>query len=149
MNTDLSPEKLLAAYAAGIFPMADEVGETHWLAPDPRAVLEISGLKVSRSLRTVIKRGMFEVTLNRDFDSVIHRCADRPEGTWISDEIKEAYTTGSHGIQRSGLPTNRYVLLTVTKAAPVISPGYTPGKTEEDMRTEWTAYWAGVQATNS
>ena len=67
----------------------------------------------------------------------------------LFDEIKEAYTTGSHGIQRSGLPTDRYVLLTVTKAAPVISPGYTPGKTEEAMREEWTAYWAGVQETNS
>ena len=67
----------------------------------------------------------------------------------LFDEIKEAYTTGSHGIQRSGLPTDRYVLLTVTRAAPVISPGYTPGKTEEAMRKEWTAYWAGVQETNS
>ena len=67
----------------------------------------------------------------------------------VFDDINEAYATGSHGIRRSGLPTNRYVLLTVTKAAPVISPGYTPGKTEEAMREEWTAYWAGVQETNS
>ncbi len=67
----------------------------------------------------------------------------------IFEEIKEAYTTGSHGIQRSGLPTDRYVLLTVTKAAPVVSPGYTPGKTEEAMREEWTGYWAGVQKANS
>ena len=67
----------------------------------------------------------------------------------IFDEIKEAYTTGSRGIQRSGLPAERYVLLTVTKAAPVVSPGYTPSKTEETMREEWTAYWAGVQEANS
>jgi len=67
----------------------------------------------------------------------------------IFEEIKEAYTTGSHGIQRSGLPTDRYVLLTVTKAAPVVSPGYTLGKTEEAMREEWTGYWAGVQKANS
>ena len=67
----------------------------------------------------------------------------------LFEEIKEAYTTGSHGIQRSGLPSRRYVVITVTKAAPVISPGYTPGKTEEDMREEWTAYWARVQETNT
>ena len=67
----------------------------------------------------------------------------------LFEEIKEAYTTGSHGIQRSGLPSRRYVVITVTKAAPVISPGYTPGKTEEDMREEWTAYWARVQEANT
>ncbi len=67
----------------------------------------------------------------------------------LFDEIKEAYTTGSRGIQRSGLPARCYVLINVTKAAPVISPGYTPGKTEEDMRVEWTAYWAGVQEANT
>jgi len=67
----------------------------------------------------------------------------------IFAEIKEAYTTGSHGIQRSGLPTDRYVLLTVTKAAPLVSPGYTPGKTEEAMREEWVSYWAEIQESNS
>ena len=67
----------------------------------------------------------------------------------LFEEIKEAYGTGSHGIQRSGLPSRRYVVITVTKAAPVISPGYTPGKTEEDMREEWTAYWARVQEANT
>ncbi|MQF90109.1 MAG: pyridoxamine 5'-phosphate oxidase family protein [SAR202 cluster bacterium] len=67
----------------------------------------------------------------------------------LFDEIKEAYVTGSHGIQRSGLPAKSYVLITVTKAAPFMSPGYTPGKTEEDMRKEWTGYWAGVQETNT
>jgi predicted pyridoxine 5'-phosphate oxidase superfamily flavin-nucleotide-binding protein len=67
----------------------------------------------------------------------------------LFDQIKEAYTTGSHGIQRSGLPAKGYVLMTVTKAAPLVSPGYTPGKTEAAMREEWTGYWAGVQETNS
>ena len=67
----------------------------------------------------------------------------------LFEEIKEAYTTGIHGIQRSGLPSRRYVMITVTKAAPVVSPGYTPGKTEEDMREEWTAYWAQVQEANT
>jgi len=67
----------------------------------------------------------------------------------LFDEIEDAFTTGSHGIRRSGLPAKRYVLITVNKAAAVISPGYTPGKTEESMREEWTDYWAEIQKTNS
>ena len=67
----------------------------------------------------------------------------------LFDEIEDAFATGSHGILRSGLPAKRYVLITVNKAAPVISPGYTPGKTEESMREEWTDYWAEIQKTNS
>ena len=67
----------------------------------------------------------------------------------LFNKIKEAYATGSRGIQRSGLPAKRYVLMTVTKAAPLVSPGYTPGKTESDMRKEWTGHWAAVQKNNS
>ena len=67
----------------------------------------------------------------------------------LFDEIEDAFATGSHGIRRSGLPAKRYVLITVNEAAPVISPGYTPGKTEESMREEWTDYWAEIQKTNS
>ena len=91
MRPDLAPTRLLAAYAAGIFPMADDNGEIHWLAPDPRAIIELEGLRVSRSLRRAAKRGGFEVTIDRDFFSVIQACADRSEGTWISQEIGEAY----------------------------------------------------------
>ena len=64
-------------------------------------------------------------------------------------EIQDAYATGSRGINRSGIPAQGYVLITVTKAAPMMSPGYTPGKTESEMREEWTGYWAGVQETNT
>ena len=67
----------------------------------------------------------------------------------IFDEIKEAFETGGRGIHRSGLPTKRYVLMTVTKAAELVSPGYTPGKTEEAMREEWTGHWAAVQESNT
>ena len=70
-------------------------------------------------------------------------------GGELFDEINDAYATGSHGIRRSGLPASRYVLMTVTKAAPLVSPGYTPGKTEEAMREEWAGYWAAVQESNS
>ena len=67
----------------------------------------------------------------------------------LFEEINDAYTTGSRGIQRSGLSAKGYVLIKVTKAAPFISPGYTPVKTEEAMRDEWTDYWANIQEANS
>jgi len=91
MDAMLSPDRLLAAYAGGIFPMADEHGRIHWLAPDPRAVLEPEALRVSRSLRAVLKRGDFRVTADRAFDEVITACADRAEGTWISPQLRRAY----------------------------------------------------------
>ncbi len=91
MRWDLSPQRLLAAYVVGIFPMADELGEIHWLAPDPRAVIDLDGLVVSRSLRTVLRRAVFEVRINTAFAEVIAACADRPDGTWISSRIREAY----------------------------------------------------------
>ena len=91
MRSLLAPERLLAAYAAGIFPMADDAGRIHWLAPDPRAVIPLEGFKTSRSLRSARRRGVFALTINRAFADVIQACADRPEGTWISREIYNAY----------------------------------------------------------
>lgn len=92
MRWDLSPQRLLAAYVAGIFPMADESGGIHWLAPDPRAVIELDQLTVSRSLRTVIRKNTYQVCFNTAFEEVLSACADRPGGTWISNEIKMAYS---------------------------------------------------------
>ncbi len=91
MRLPLAPERLLAAYAAGIFPMADETGNVHWLAPDPRAVIPLDGFNVSRSLRSVRRGGAFQFTINHAFVEVIEACADREEGTWISQEIHDAY----------------------------------------------------------
>lgn len=91
MCEDLAAEKLLGAYSVGVFPMADEKGEIHWFAPDPRAVICLDTFKVSRSLRAVQRRDVFEVTVNRAFDAVMQGCADRGEGTWISSAMKEAY----------------------------------------------------------
>lgn len=91
MRPELAPEKLLAAYAIGIFPMADDDGQVHWFAPDPRAVIELDSFKMSRSLRSVWRKNVFRITINRAFDTVIDCCADRADGTWISDDIKEAY----------------------------------------------------------
>lgn len=91
MDPALAPDSLLAAYAIGIFPMADEEGELHWLAPDPRAIIELQAFKPTRSLRGVLKRAVFDVTVNRAFHDVMEACADRPEGTWISQDIRDAY----------------------------------------------------------
>src|SRR3990172_12691156 len=91
MRSPLAPERLLAAYAAGIFPMADDAGRIHWLAPDPRGILELDAFQPSRSLRTVRRRGVFTITVNRAFSAVIEACAEREEGTWISDDIQAAY----------------------------------------------------------
>ena len=98
MLSELAPDFLLSAYAHGIFPMADDEGEICWFAPDPRAIIPLDGFKISRSLRSLCSRGRFNCAVNRDFDAVIRACADRPEGTWISDQIIEAYC----GLHRLG-----------------------------------------------
>jgi leucyl/phenylalanyl-tRNA--protein transferase len=87
----LMPEVILVGYQHGFFPMADDTGAIHWHCPDPRAVLPLEHLHISRSLRQVIRRREFTVTINKAFDEVIAGCADR-EDTWISDEIIAAYT---------------------------------------------------------
>lgn len=92
MHVDLSPENLLRAYSVGIFPMADEEGTTHWLAPDPRAIIELDTFKISRSLRAVVRKELYSLSINRAFSKVLKRCGDRSEGTWISAEISKAYT---------------------------------------------------------
>lgn len=93
MDPNLDSEILLPAYAAGIFPMADGDGKLFWLAPDPRAIIPLDGFTVSRSLRSTVRRKVFEITVDRAFDAVLAACAERDEGTWISDNIKGAYAT--------------------------------------------------------
>ncbi len=92
---DLSPERLIFAYSSGIFPWYSEGEPIMWWSPDPRMVLFPENLKVSRSLRKVIKNKGFEVRFDTDFGRVINMCASvkRPgqEGTWITDEMKKAY----------------------------------------------------------
>jgi len=92
---DLAPERLLAAYAMGIFPWYDERSPILWWSPDPRLVLEPESLHVARSLRRTIQRGSYRVTADTAFEGVIRRCAerDRPgqRGTWITEEMIEAY----------------------------------------------------------
>ena len=88
----LSPELMIRAYAAGIFPMSD--GADHpgifWVDPQRRGVFPLDAFHVSRSLRRRLRKGDYEVTLNRDFAGVVAACADRPE-TWINPEIYSTY----------------------------------------------------------
>ena len=88
----LTPEGVLLAYGHGIFPMADErSGEILWFRPDPRAIIPLGGFHVSRSLARTVKRATFEIRVDTDFEGVMRGCADRPEGTWISERFVEVY----------------------------------------------------------
>jgi leucyl/phenylalanyl-tRNA--protein transferase len=92
---DLSVERLLLAYRSGIFPWYSKDEPILWWSPDPRLVLYPSELRISKSLQKVIKRRVFQITVNKAFDAVIQGCADIKrsygEGTWITDEMKSAY----------------------------------------------------------
>jgi len=91
-DPEMSPERILAAYMAGYFPMADSRnGIIRWFSPDPRCILPLEGFRVPRSLRRTIHRSVFSITVDKCFPSVIELCASRSE-TWISDEIIHAYT---------------------------------------------------------
>ncbi len=92
MLRDLSPDILLAAYTRGIFPMGGPYGEVSWYSPDPRTVLPLEAFHVPRTLRQRCRQGRFDLRIDADFSAVIHACADRKEGTWITGDIIEAYT---------------------------------------------------------
>lgn len=93
---DLRPERLLAAYAQGIFPWPhDAHWPLLWFSPDPRMVLVPSALHVSRSLRKTLRHGDFEVRFDTVFAQVIRACATIPRptqrGTWITADMITAY----------------------------------------------------------
>jgi leucyl/phenylalanyl-tRNA--protein transferase len=92
---DLSPERLVAAYRHGVFPWFDKDQPILWWSPNPRAVLFPDKIYISRSLNKRIKRQQFTITTDQCFESVIERCANVPRGdqngTWITDEMQEAY----------------------------------------------------------
>lgn len=88
----LTPDLLVQGYQSGYFPMADPSdGRIGWFSPDPRAIIPLDGLRVSRSLRRTLRRKPFELASDRDFPGVMKACAARAE-TWISEEIITAYT---------------------------------------------------------
>lgn len=87
----LTPRVLVAAYSQGIFPM-DVDGEICWFSPDPRTIIPLDSLHVSRRLVRTCRSGKFEIRVNTAFEAVMRGCAKRDEGTWISEEIVTAYT---------------------------------------------------------
>lgn len=86
----LDPQLLIWAYRNGIFPMADEQSRIQWYSPDPRAIIDLNKFRPPRSIRSLIKKRKFAVSVNRAFDHVIGKCATR-DPTWISDQIIQAY----------------------------------------------------------
>jgi leucyl/phenylalanyl-tRNA--protein transferase len=93
-GADLAPSTLVDAYRRGIFPWPHPGLPLPWFSPDPRAVLALDGLRVSRSLRQRLHRCGWETTVDAAFDQVIAACADRPDGqgTWIGDDMRAAFT---------------------------------------------------------
>jgi leucyl/phenylalanyl-tRNA---protein transferase len=92
---DLSPERLQLAYKNGIFPWFNPGEPILWWSPDPRMVLFLDDLIVSKSMRNILNRKIFKVTFNKNFRDVISNCQkikrDGQNGTWISNEMIDAY----------------------------------------------------------
>ncbi len=92
---DLSPERLMLAYKTGIFPWYSHEQPILWWSPDPRFVLFPEKLKISKSLKQVLRNNRFKVTKNKAFNRVIKECSEaiRPNqpGTWITNEMNQAY----------------------------------------------------------
>ena len=96
MGGDLRAERLLEAYRHGIFPWYNEDQPILWWSPDPRAVLFLDKLNISRSLDKTLRRGTFEVRFDTRFREVMQACAAPRKqyphgGTWITHEMLEAY----------------------------------------------------------
>lgn len=87
----LSPQRLQAAYYDGIFPWFNPEEMPLWWSPDPRAVLMMEDLHISRSMKKILKKHIYRITINHAFKDVIEACSIRPEGTWIVPEVRAGY----------------------------------------------------------
>ncbi len=96
---DLSPSRLIRAYQNGIFPWYNEEDPIIWWSPNPRLIMELNELKISKSLKKSIKK--FEYKFDMNFKTVMQKCKSttrsNQNGTWLNDDIIEAYTT-LHGM---------------------------------------------------
>ncbi len=92
---DLSPQRIINAYMNGIFPWYSDGQPILWWSPNPRAVLFPDKLHVSRSLKKVIRKGIYHTTLDQAFEQVIENCSQTPrkdqDGTWITDDMAQSY----------------------------------------------------------
>ena len=94
MDGLLSPQRLLAAYCQGVFPMAHKDGRIYWYDPDPRAIIPLDRFHTPRSLQRTIRQQIFEIRINTAFTAVMQACAAPAPGreeSWINDEIIQAY----------------------------------------------------------
>jgi leucyl/phenylalanyl-tRNA--protein transferase len=91
-KSTLTPEAILTAYSNGAFPMAESKNHRDilWISPDIRGVIPLEKFHISRSLRRLILRNNYQITVNKDFVSVINSCASRSE-TWINLSIRDCY----------------------------------------------------------
>ena len=93
---DLSTQRLLLAYRNGIFPWYSDDEPIIWWCPNPRFVLFPDEIKISKSMRAVIKKQTYSFTINNCFNNVIKNCKtinrEGQSGTWISEEVIDAYT---------------------------------------------------------
>ena len=100
---DLHPERLFKAYQEGIFPWYSLRQPILWFAPNPRYVLFPNELHIPKSLKKTIKKNIFEIRINTQFNSVVEQCSEfsRPDqfGTWITDDMKIAY----HKLHKFGM----------------------------------------------
>ncbi len=92
---DLSAQRIINAYRQGIFPWYNPGEPILWWSPNPRAVLFPEQLHLSKSLKKIIRQGVFTTTIDQAFSQVISNCAQTPRhgqtGTWITDEMQQAY----------------------------------------------------------
>ena len=93
----ITPQILLRAYSAGIFPMAESAEDNalYWVEPEERGIIPLNGLRISRSLRKCVRRRVFEIRVDSEFASVIGQCAAKSadrSSTWINSRIRSLYT---------------------------------------------------------
>lgn len=97
---DLSQARLIRAYSEGIFPWYSSGEPVLWWSPDPRFVLFPEQIKLSRSLQKNVRNTAFEIRMDTDFEQVISSCSSQPRkdqpGTWITDEMRQAYIDMHH-----------------------------------------------------
>jgi leucyl/phenylalanyl-tRNA---protein transferase len=87
----LQPHVLLQAYASGLFPMADEMGEMCWFSPDPRAVIFPDDCRLPAASDAFLRASPYVIRLDTAFERVIAACRERPEGSWISRDVLDGY----------------------------------------------------------
>lgn len=103
---DLSMDRLLLAYSNGIFPWFSDGEPILWYAPHQRCVIYPDKIKISKSMKKVMRDETFKITIDKAFAEVIHNCASTPregqEGTWITNEMQDAYINlHEHGFAHS------------------------------------------------